>query len=196
MLQLRGFAPQADLVAEFTRDGSYYTSHANHRIPGVELSTGSLGHALGVACGVALAGKRKERTYTVFAVLSDGELDEGSNWEAFLFAPQHRLDNLTVIVDYNKIQSFGRTDEVLSLDPLADKFSAFNWQVTEINGHDHGQILSALAAARADRKGRPKIVIAHTVKGKGVSFMEDRLAWRYKSPTEAVLAAKAELEGN
>jgi transketolase len=197
VLEARGFFHDLDLRADFTRDGAYFTSHVNHRLPGVELSTGSLGHALGVSCGVALAAKRKKLTCTVFTILSDGELNEGSNWEAILFAPQHRLDNLVAIVDYNKIQSFGRTDEVLSLEPLEDKFRAFNWQVDSIDGHDHEQIRATLAHARESRDGQAKVIIAHTVKGKGVSFMEDRLAWHYKSPNEAeYLAAKFELEKN
>jgi transketolase len=170
-LQHKGFFKELDLLANFTADGSYFTSHVNHKLPGVELSTGSLGHALGVACGVALAAKRKAQAHGVFAILSDGELDEGSNWEAFLFAPNYKLDNLVAIVDYNKIQSFGRVEEVLSLEPLAQKFQAFNWEVMEVDGHDHQALRIALRDAREDRNGKPKVLIAHKVKGKGVSFM-------------------------
>ena len=128
-LELRGFFKGHDLLKEFTENGSYFTSHINHRLPGVELSTGSLGHALGVACGSALACKRRKLANSVLAVLSDGELDEGSNWEAILFASHNQLDNLVAIVDYNKIQSFGSVKEVMNLEPLAEKFHAFNWEV-------------------------------------------------------------------
>ena len=176
----------------FTDNGSDFTSHVNHKVPGVELSTGSLGHALSVAAGVALAGKRRKAAWHTYAIVSDGELDEGSNWEAILFAPHHRLDNLTLVVDYNKIQSFGNTADVLNLDPLADKFKAFNWETIEVDGHDHAALAAALS--KQGRAGKPRVVIAHTVKGKGVSFMENQLAWHYKSPDAAQFAAaRAEL---
>lgn len=193
-LEIRGFFPAGALLEGFTVDGSYFTSHVNHKLPGIELSTGSLGHALGVACGSALAEKRGKIGYSVFAILSDGELDEGSNWEAIMLAAHHRLDNLVMIIDYNKIQSFGRVDEVITLEPLADKLRAFNWEVMEVDGHSVGELQRVLSDARTSRRGKPKCVIAHTVKGKGVSFMEDRLAWHYKSPVEAdYLAAREEL---
>lgn len=185
-----GFYSETDLDS-FTKDGSYFTSHVNHKIPGVELSTGSLGHALSVACGVALAGVRKQKNWNVYCVLSDGELNEGSNWEAILFAPHHRLNNLTVIVDYNKIQSFGTVKEVLNIEPISDKFKAFGWNVLEVDGHDHSFLLQAFR----EKTVQPKVIIAHTVKGKGVSFMEDQLAWHYKSPSiEQMNEAFKELE--
>jgi len=187
-----GFFPKAWLD-DYARDGSPLLGHVSHHVPGVELSTGSLGHGLAVGCGMALAGKREGRPYRVFVLLSDGELDEGSNWEAILFAPQHRLDNLVAIVDYNKIQSFGAVKDVLDLEPLADKWRAFRWAVREIDGHDHARIEDALSGIPFE-PGKPSVVIAHTVKGKGVSFMENQLAWHYKSPNEAQLAqALAEL---
>jgi len=194
-LHIRGFFGPIDLAELFTADGSYFTSHINHRLPGVELSTGSLGHALGVACGVAIAGQRRAAPYTVFALLSDGELDEGSNWEAILFAGHHRLDNLVAIVDYNKIQSFGTVASVMDLDPLPDKLRAFNWDTEEVDGHNLTDLLRVLSAAKTRRSGRPKCVIAHTTKGKGVSFMENLLAWHYRSPDEEQYqAARRELE--
>lgn len=119
-------------------------------------------------------------------MLSDGELDEGSNWEAILFAPQHRLDNLTLIVDYNKIQSLGRVSDVMELEPLADKFRAFRWSVREIDGHDHDAIRGALNCGPWE-SGKPNCLIAHTVKGKGVDYMEDTLEWHYRSPDAGLL---------
>jgi transketolase len=193
-LEIRGFFEGKELLDEFTENGSYFTSHINHRLPGVELSTGSLGHALGVACGSALACKRHDRQNNVFAVLSDGELDEGSNWEAILFAAHHKLDNLIAIIDYNKIQSFGTVEEVMNLEPLSDKFRSFNWDVEDVDGHSVDELHEVLLRLKAGRAGRPKCLIAHTIKGKGVSFMENNLAWHYRSPTEQdVFQARKEL---
>jgi len=180
-----GFYGDADLQT-FTKNGSYFTSHVNHHVAGIELSTGSLGHALNVACGVALAGKRKKADWHAYTIVSDGELNEGSNWEAILFAPHHRLNNMTLIVDYNKIQSFGTVKEVLDLDPLVDKFVAFGWDAVEIDGHDHAAILAALDDKKI-HPTKPRVIIAHTIKGKGVDFMEQQLAWHYKSPNKEQL---------
>ncbi|WP_443113610.1 transketolase [Herbaspirillum seropedicae] len=194
-LEIRGFFAGDDLLDKFTENGSYFTSHINHRLPGVELSTGSLGHALGVACGSALACQRKNRQSNVFAVLSDGELDEGSNWEAILFAAHNKLDNLVAIIDYNKIQSFGTVKEVMNLEPLADKFRAFNWDIEEVDGHSVDLLHKLLLRFKSERSGRPKCVIAHTIKGKGVSFMENDLKWHYRSPSDQdALQARKELE--
>lgn len=195
ILEHRGFFVGFDLLNEFTENGSYFTSHVNHRLPGIELSTGSLGHALGVACGSALACKKRSGTYNVFAVLSDGELDEGSNWEAILFAAHNNLDNLVVIIDYNKIQSFGSVKDVMNLEPLAEKFQAFNWEVAEVDGHSTAAMVEVLQRFKTERNNKPKCVIAHTIKGKGVSFMENNLAWHYKSPSEEDFQrARIELE--
>lgn len=183
----RGFFP-IEWLDTFCEDGSPLGGHVtSHNVPGVEISTGSLGHALPIGCGMALAAKRAGETYRVLALLSDGELDEGSNWEAILFAPHHGLDNLVAIVDYNKIQSFGVVDEVLGLEPLAGKWRAFGWTVHEIDGHDYGQIARSLDKD-AREGGKPTVVIAHTTKGKGVSFMEGQLAWHYRSPTDGQLS--------
>ena len=194
VLAERGFFPR-DWLDTYCQDGSRLGGHISHHgVPGVEVSTGSLGHGLSIGCGMALAGKRDRRPYRVFAMLSDGELDEGSNWESILFAPHHELDNLVAIVDYNKIQSFGSVAEVLELAPLADKWRAFRWAVREIDGHDYGQIEDALTNVPLE-PGRPTVIIAHTVKGKGVSFMEGQLAWHYKSPSAELLEqALEELE--
>jgi transketolase len=193
VLAERGFFP-LEYLDTYCQDGSKLAGHiTSHAVPGVEVSTGSLGHGLPIGCGLALAGKRDSRPYRVFVMLSDGELDEGSNWEAILFAPQHQLDNLIVIVDYNKIQSFGSVKDVLELEPLADKWRAFRWAVRETDGHDYEQIEDVLTDVPFE-PGKPSVIIAHTVKGKGVSFMENRLAWHYKSPNDEQLAqALAEL---
>ena len=181
-LALSGFFDVSDLDS-YAMDGSKFLSHASHKVPGVELSTGSLGHALPVGCGMALAAKRKNENLRIFVLLSDGELDEGSNWEAILFAPKHNLDNLTIIIDYNKIQSLGNVKDVLDLEPLCAKLKAFNWETIEIDGHEHQQIFNALSTL-PKRKGKPTAIIAHTIKGKGVDFMENKLLWHYKSPNE------------
>ena len=178
----RGFLPTQEL-SRYCQHGSRLTGHASSDVPGVELSSGSLGHGLPVGCGIALASKREELPFRTFVLLSDGELDEGSNWESFLFAPQHKLDNLTVIIDYNKIQSFGRVEDILELAPLGEKFKAFRWAVKEVDGHDMQQLLDVFGNLPLEQ-GKPTVVIAHTVKGKGVSFMEDDLTWHYSSPDE------------
>jgi transketolase len=179
-LAIRGYFPKEEL-AQYCTDGSRLTGHVTTGVPGVDFSTGSLGHALPVGCGLALAAKYDKADWRTFVLLSDGELDEGSNWEALLFAPHHKLDKLTAIIDFNKIQSFGRVSDVLDLQPLAHKLRAFRWNVIEIDGHDIGQVLTALD--EPVQPGIPTAIIANTVKGKGVSFMEDELAWHYRSPT-------------
>jgi transketolase len=181
VLAERGFFPVAELM-NYGQDGSRLTGHVSHHVQGVEFSTGSLGHGLPVGCGLALAVKRsaKPQAAKTYVILSDGELDEGSNWEAILFAGHHRLDSLTAIVDYNKIQSFGNVKDVLGLEPLADKWRSFGWAVYEIDGHDHDAIKAALLGPHA---GRPKVILAHTIKGKGVAFMENSLAWHYQAPS-------------
>lgn len=188
----RGFFDSEEL-AQYCLPGSRLTGHASHHVPGVEVSTGSLGHGLSIGCGMALAGHRACQSHRVFVLLSDGELDEGSNWEAILFAPHHRLDNLVAIVDYNKIQSFGTVKEVLDLEPLRAKWEAFGWAAREVDGHDHEQLQVALQQTPFI-SGRPTVVIANTTKGKGIGFMENNLAWHYKSPNgEELVQALAEL---
>jgi transketolase len=174
-----GFFP-AEMLGGYSQDASLLTGHVSHKVPGVEISTGSLGHGLPIACGMALAGKRAQRSYRTFAILSDGELNEGSNWEALLFAGHHKLGNLVCMIDFNRIQSFGSVAEVLDLGDLPGKFRSVKWNVKEIDGHDHAQITSALKDAPGN-DAPPTAVIAHTTKGKGVSFMENKLEWHYKS---------------
>ena len=192
VLAERGFFP-VEQLATYCQDGTDLAGHISPKAPGVEVATGSLGHGLSIGCGMALAAKRGGCSWRVFVVLSDGDCDEGSTWEAALFAPQHELGNLIAIVDYNKMQAFGRTREVLDLDPLADKWRAFRWAVQEIDGHDVPAIINALERVPLE-SGKPTAIIAHTVKGKGVSFMEDNLLWHYRPPDDALLArALAEL---
>lgn len=183
-----GFFP-VKLLETYCDNGSPLSGHATHcNNPGVELSTGSLGHGFSVGVGFALAARQAKNPSRTYVILSDGECDEGSNWEAALFAPHHNIDNLVVIVDYNKIQSFGRVEDVLELHPFTDKWTAFNWNVISIDGHNHEEIKNALDAAK-ETKGKPTVIIANTVKGRGVSFMEDKLLWHYKSPDKHQLAA-------
>jgi len=193
-LALKDFFPVEELK-QFGQDGSRLMTHISHKVPGVEFSTGSLGHGLGFACGKALAAKLQGKSWRVFTMLSDGELDEGSNWEAILFAPHHRLDNLVAIVDYNKIQSLGSVKEVLDLHPLAEKFRAFNWAVKEIDGHNHNEISAALKQLPF-ASGKPSCLIAHTIKGKGVDYMENKLLWHYRTPNaEQVASALKQIGG-
>jgi transketolase len=183
----RGFLPMSELET-FYMNGSRLSGHVTHSgVPGVECSTGSLGHGLAIASGMALASRGSRTPYRVFAVLSDGECDEGSTWEAALFAAHQRLSNLTAIVDYNRIQSLGRTGEVLDLDPLADKWASFRWHTEAVDGHDIEAVRAVLNRVPLS-PDRPTCVIANTVKGKGISFMEDSLLWHYRSPDASELA--------
>ena len=182
-----GFINFSDLDAYGT-DGSLFMTHVNHKITGVEFSTGALGHGLPFGVGKALAAKRSHKEWRTFVLLSDGEMDEGTNWEALMFAAHHKLDNLIAIIDYNKLQSLASVEHTLGLEPLLDKLIAFGWSVKEVDGHNHNQLNDALASAPWV-KNKPSIVIAHTIKGKGVSFMENKVEWHYKSPNPDQLAA-------
>lgn len=183
VLAERGFFPVARLD-QHCADGSSLSGHVSHKdVPGVEFSTGSLGHGLGVAAGMAYAARLAGRQHRVFCLLSDGECDEGSNWEAILFAAHHRLDNLVAIVDYNKIQSLAPVCETLGLEPFADKWRSFGWAVREVDGHDHAALMAAFESLPF-APGRPAVAIAHTVKGKGVSFMEHSVLWHYRTPRD------------
>lgn len=174
-----GFFP-VDWLKTHYQDGSKLSGHVSHKgIPGVEFSTGSLGHGLSVGTGMAYAARLKGAGHRVFVLLSDGECDEGSNWEAILFAGHHRLDNLVAVIDYNKIQSLAPVAETLQLEPFADKWRSFGWNVREVDGHDHEALREALCEPGCDRK--PTCVLAHTTKGKGVSFMENTVLWHYRT---------------
>jgi transketolase len=179
----------------YGQDFSVLMNHISHKVPGVEFSTGSLGHGLPFGVGKSLAAKRQGADWRTFVLMSDGELDEGSNWEAFMFAAHHKLDNLVAIIDYNNMQSLTTVDKTLRIEPLAEKLTAFGWSVCEVDGHDHAELASALNTIPWVR-GRPSVLIAHTTKGKGVSFMENQVEWHYRSPNAEQLAvALAEIQG-
>mgnify|MGYP006411133295 FL=1 len=181
-----------DKLKTHYQDGSDLSGHVSHKgIPGVEFSTGSLGHGLPVATGMALAAKINKDKHTIYVLMSDGECDEGSNWEAALFAPHHKLDNLVVIIDRNKLQSIHSTEDTLGLEPFVDKWQAFGWGVVDIDGHNHEQLINA---CNSKEVGKPLCIVANTIKGKGVSFMEDNVLWHYRSPqNEEYDAAMKEL---
>lgn len=182
-LAKRDFFPEKDLE-NYCKNGTKLAGHSSRDcLPGVEVSTGSLGHGLPIGAGMALAGKKDGKKYRVFVLMSDGECDEGSNWEAALFASHHKIDNLVAIIDYNKLQAFGKTNEVLNLEPLKDKWTAFGWSVAEVNGHNFSEMEKALTRIPFESH-KPSLLIAHTIKGKGVSFMEGKIEWHYKSSNE------------
>ncbi len=189
-----GFFPVEKLQTHY-QDGSDLSGHVSHKgIPGVELSTGSLGHGLPVATGMAKAAKLRGDDHRVVVLMGDGECDEGSNWEAILFAAHHQLDNLLVIVDYNKIQSLAPVSETLGLEPFTDKWRSFGWHVVEAQGHDHDSLKECLSP-EVVKPNQPTCVIAHTVKGRGVSFMENSVLWHYRTARgEEFDAALKELE--
>lgn len=183
----RGFF-DVERLAEHYQNGSIFSGHVSHvGVPGVELSTGSLGHGLSVGAGMAWRARCIEASWRAFVLLSDGECDEGSIWEAALFAAHHRLSNLVAVVDYNKLQSLTTTQATLALEPFADKWRAFGWDVVEVDGHNHASLVGAVDVT-VTPGGRPRCVIAHTVKGKGVSFMENEVLWHYRSPSPVELA--------
>lgn len=193
VLARRGFFPETWLD-HYGEDGSLFGGHPPaHGVPGVEAATGSLGHGLPIGIGMALASRILGQDHRVFVLLSDGECNEGSVWEGAMMAPAQKLERLTVLVDFNRWQATGRSEEVLALNPLADKWRAFGWRTREVDGHDLEALDRALSE-EPDSSGRPTALIAHTVKGKGVSFMEDDNNWHYRTPTaEDVKAARAEL---
>ena len=190
VLAAKGFFDKSVLNRFYIDDGIIPGHLDMEAVPGIDCSAGSLGHGLSIGVGMAIANKYKMINSKVVVMISDGELNEGSIWEPLLLAPHLKLDNLTVIVDYNKIQSFGITNEVINLEPLNSKLKSFNWDVIEINGHNFTEIEAALNT----KTKLPKIIIAHTIKGKGVSFMENKLEWHYRSPDKKLLEqALAEL---
>jgi transketolase len=177
-----GYFPVEEL-STLRRLGSRLQGHTDRTLtPGVEMSAGSLGQGLSYGIGMALAGRLDRKDYRVYVLIGDGECDEGQVWEAAMFAPHHRMDNITAIIDHNDLQLDGRVCDIMGLEPLTDKWRAFNWNVLEINGHDMKQILQALKKA-GEIKEKPTVIIAHTIKGKGVSFMEGNVDFHGKAPT-------------
>ena len=194
VLAMRGFYPEG-MLKTYGADGGIFAEHppTPEHLPGIEAATGSLGHGLPLGLGMALAGRIQKRAYNVYAVLSDGECNEGSVWEAAMLAAAQKVSNLCVIIDFNKWQATGRSSEIMALDPLADKWRAFGWNAIEIDGHDIEVLLDSLLNFPS-MDGRPTAIVAHTIKGKGVSFMEDDNNWHYRIPSaDEVIAAKREL---
>ncbi|MCL4418663.1 MAG: transketolase [Patescibacteria group bacterium] len=180
----RGFFDRK-ILEGYEVDGGFLPGHSTrHCAPGVEVSAGSLGHGLPMAAGMAYVGKKDRKSFKVFAVLSDGECDEGSTWEAILFSGHHRLDNLIAIVDYNKLQGFGYIKDILDLEPLKDKWSAFGWEVRDVDGHNIADLIKNLSKVPF-KKGKPSVIIAHTIKGfKGVPKHVNQISSQYKPPSE------------
>lgn len=184
-LALRGYF-DTELLKKYEVDDAILAGHSiRHSVPGIELSAGSLGHGLSIAVGMALAAKLKKERHRIYAILSDGECDEGSTWEAILFAGHHKLDNLLAIVDYNKLQGFGRTKDILDLEPFTSKWRDFGWESQEVDGHNIKSLIATLSVMPF-AIGKPSVLIAHTVKGYGgVQKYIDEVASQYKPPTEA-----------
>lgn len=177
----KGFFDTEELKTHY-QNGSRLSGHVSHKgVPGVDFSTGSLGHGLPVGAGMAMAAKKDAKSYKTFVILGDGECDEGSVWEAALVARHYELDNLIAVVDHNKMQSLDYCENTIKLSPFADKWKAFGWNVLDIDGHDHGALRSAFENALQNR-GNPTVIIANTVKGKGISFMENDILWHYRFP--------------
>jgi transketolase len=194
VLAERGFYPLSDLDT-YGEDGGVFAEHppTPDHLAGIEAATGSLGHGLPLGLGMAMAGQIQGQNYNVYVVLGDGECNEGSVWEAAMLAAAQKTANVCVIIDFNKWQATGRSCEITALDPLADKWRAFGWNTLEVDGHSFDELLAALARF-PNANGQPTAIIAHTVKGKGVSFMEDDNNWHYRIPTaEEVVKSKVEL---
>lgn len=177
-----GFFPKEELQT-YCQFGTRLIGHPNNKVPGVEMNTGALGHGLSISVGMALAARKDSRDYRVFCLMGDGELAEGSIWEAAMAGAHYRLDNLIGIVDRNRVQITGSTEEVMALEPLEDKWKAFGWHVVSVDGNDVEQLLEVFQAVPAI-KGRPTLVMANTIKGKGVSFAENQVRWHHHVPDD------------
>ena len=189
-----GFFDKERLLTHY-QNGSTLSGHVSHKgIPGIEISTGSLGHGLGVGAGMAYACKNTNTKSRIVVIMSDGECDEGSVWEAALFASYHKLSNMIAIIDYNKLQGIGRVSQSLALEPFGKKWDSFNWNVSEVDGHNIQELDDVLSRINQDNEDL-NLIIAHTIKGKGVSFMEDNVLWHYRWPRDNELE-QAELELN
>lgn len=189
-----GFFPE-DVLDTFCQPGSFLGGHPRmEEIPGVEATTGALGHGFLFAAGIALAGKLDKKNYRVFTILGDGECQEGAIWEGALFASHYKLGNFTAIVDYNKLQAMDFTDNIINMEPFADKWKAFGWDIYEVDGHDF-RSLNGVLNNTLSLDAKPRLIVAHTVKGKGVSFMENQPLWHYRMPNQQELVIlKNELE--
>jgi transketolase len=193
-LSEKGFLSE-DLLEKYSIDGGSLSNHLDRNISlGIEAASGSLGHGLSIALGMAIAAKHDKKTYKCYVLMGDGECNEGSVWEAALLASQLKLDNLVVIIDYNKIQGLGPVEDIINLEPLSDKWNSFGWTVTKTNGHDFKELLNCFESLPLET-GKPSVIIAYTTKGKGISFMENKLEWHYFSPTlEQYEAALREID--
>lgn len=188
-----GFFDVEELKTHYA-NGSRLSGHVSHKIPGIDFSTGSLGHGLSVGAGMALAAKKDKKNHKVYVILGDGECNEGSVWEAALFANHFRLDNLVAIIDHNNMQSLDFCDNTLEITPFSEKWSSFGWNVKEVDGHNHDELREALKSVE-NEGNKPTLIIANTVKGKGISFMENNILWHYRTPQgEEYDAAVKELE--
>ena len=187
-----------DVLKTHYQNGSLLSGHVSHKgIPGVEVSTGSLGHGLSIGAGMAYAGKLDSKKFNTYVLLSDGECDEGSTWEAVLFAAHHKLKNLIAIVDYNKIQSLDLVKNTIGLEPFNAKWESFGWQVKTVDGHNIDELIKSFHEIISSGSEKPTCIIANTIKGKGISFMENTVLWHYRSPQgEEYELAKKELEEN
>jgi transketolase len=177
----KGFFPESDLET-LCKYKSHYIGHPTKKVNGVEQNTGALGHGLALSVGTALAAKLDDKSYKVFTLLGDGELPEGSNWEAALTASHYKLDNLCAIIDHNKLQITGKTADVCNTDPIDQKFESFGWSVKHVDGHDHEQLKTVFASLPFEPH-KPSMIIAHTIKGKGVSYMENQIKWHHGVPS-------------
>lgn len=191
ILAMKGFYPES-MLETYGQDGGVFAEHppTPDHLPGIEAATGSLGHGLPIGLGMALSARIHHRDYQVIVLLGDGECNEGSVWEAAMLASAQQVDNLMVIIDFNKWQATGRSEEVMALTPFVDKWRAFGWDACEIDGNDMAQVVEVMS--KQSRDGKPLAVVAHTVKGKGVSFMEDDNNWHYKIPSAEELALALE----
>ncbi len=188
VLARKGFFSQEEVVSQFSQFGSQYIGHPNNKLPGIEMNSGSLGHGLPVCVGMALAAKMNGQKCRVYTVMGDGELAEGSVWEGTMAASHYKLDNLCAVVDRNRLQISGNTEDVMAHDDLHERFRAFHWHVIDVkDGNDIGQLKAAFEEAR-ETKGKPSVLIANTVKGKGSSVMENKANWHHKVPSEEELA--------
>lgn len=188
VLSKKGFLDRDDVIANFSKFGSKYIGHPNNKLPGIEMNSGSLGHGLPVCVGMALAGKMNGQDYRVYTVMGDGELAEGSVWEGVMAGSHYKLDNLCAVVDRNRLQISGNTEDVMAHDDLHERFASFGWHVIDVaDGNDIDQLKAAFDEAK-ETKGKPTVLIANTVKGKGSSVMEDKANWHHKVPNEEELA--------